>query len=128
MRIAAGTCGHRGRGGPVLRDGELVASKHLDADAEGNGIVDDLLRVVAGRVEDKKKADKLEAVALALGVGSLKFLVSDSESMETTRRELLDISLQARLDLAVLLRVHSSMMLPVIPLVTRLSLPVASTG
>lgn len=136
----------------LLGNGELVTGNHLDLDTKGLGIVDGLLSVVTRGVEDGEKTDELEASSggvLLLRVAN-NLLEGDSESTKTTAGELLDVLLKLVLHLRGLVasadweRKQSateltmsktgmgtpdslSMMIPVIPLVTRLTAPVDSS-
>ena len=82
-----------------LGDGELITSDHLDLDTENHSIIDGLLGVLTGRVEDGKEADEFKTVTLSLVITTLDLLKSDSQGMETARSELLNISLESVLDL-----------------------------
>lgn len=82
-----------------LSDSELITGDHLDLDTEGERIVDGLLGVVTGRIEDGEKTDEFEAVALALVIVVVEFLVGDGESAKTTGGELLDVGLKTVLNL-----------------------------
>lgn len=77
-----------------LSNSKLVTSNHLDLDTESHSVVNRLLGVRSGRVEDRKETDKLETVALSGGVITSNILESDSESTETTSGKLLNIGLK----------------------------------
>lgn len=81
-----------------LCNSELVTSNHLDLDTEGEGIVDSLLGIFTGRIEDGKQADKLKAIAFSLKVVTVKLFVGNGEGTETTSSVLLNISLETVLD------------------------------
>jgi hypothetical protein len=49
----------------VLCDSELVTSDHLDLDTESLRIVDGLLGIVMGRIEDAEETDRLEPLPSA---------------------------------------------------------------
>jgi hypothetical protein len=83
----------------LLGNGELVTGNHLNLNTQSHGIVDSLLGVVTGRVEDGEQANELEAIALGLFVTGRNFLESNSESAETTGSEFLDVLLELVLDL-----------------------------
>ena len=82
-----------------LRNGELITSSHLDLDTKSRGIVDGLLGIFTGRVEDGEETDELETVTLGLRVVTLDFLESDGQGTETTHCEFLNISLKPVLDI-----------------------------
>ncbi|KEP44970.1 hypothetical protein V565_338180, partial [Rhizoctonia solani 123E] len=50
----------------LLCDSELITGNPLDLDTEGNSIVDDLLVIVTGRIEDGEETNKLETAAVGL--------------------------------------------------------------
>ena len=79
-------------------DGELITGDHLDPDTEKESIVDGLLGVLTGRVEDGEETDEFETVTLSLVVVTFNFLESDSKSTEATHGEFLDVSLEPILD------------------------------
>ena len=81
-----------------LGDSELVTGNHLDLDTESHSIVDSLLGIFTGRVEDGEETDKFETVALSLVIITLNFLKSDSEGTKTTHSEFFNISLESVLD------------------------------
>ena len=83
----------------LLSNSELVTGNHLDLDTESHGIVDGLLGVGSGRVEDGQKTDKLESSSGGVLLSTVDVLVSDSESSETSSGELLDIGLELVLKL-----------------------------
>ena len=82
-----------------LGDSELITSNHLDLDTESHSIVDSLLGVLTGRVEDGEETDKFETVTLSFVITTLDFLKSDGEGTETTHSEFLNVSLEPVLDL-----------------------------
>lgn len=82
-----------------LGDSELITSDHLDLDTEGHGIVDGLLGVGTGRVENGQETNKLETVTLRILLRTQDILVGDSQGSETTEGELLDIGLELVLHL-----------------------------
>ena len=82
-----------------LRNGELITSDHLDLDTEGHGVVDGLLGVLTGRIEDGKETDEFETVALSIVIVTLDFLESDGQGTETTHGEFLDVGLKPVLNL-----------------------------
>ena len=82
-----------------LRNSELITSNHLDPDTESHGIVDRLLGIFTGRVEDGKETDELEAVALSIVIITLNFLESDSQGTETTHSEFFNVGLEPVLDI-----------------------------
>ena len=67
-----------------LRNGELITGDHLDLDTESHGIVDGLLGILSGRIEDRKETDKLETVTLSIVIITLDFLESGGQGTETT--------------------------------------------
>ena len=81
-----------------LRDGELVTSNHLDPDTESDGIVDGLLGIFTGRVEDGEETDELETIALSLVIITVEFFESNGQSTETTGGEFFNVSLKPVLD------------------------------
>ena len=83
----------------LLRDSELITGNHLDLDAEHERVVDGLLGILTGRVEDGEQTDKLKAIALLLVFIALKLLVRNSERAETTGSVLLDVDLVPVLEL-----------------------------
>jgi len=83
----------------LLSDSKLITGNHLDLDTESHGIVDGLLGVGTGRVEDGQKTDKLETGTWGVGSRTVDLLVSDSESTETTTGKLLNIVLKLVLEL-----------------------------
>jgi len=86
----------------LLSDSELVTSDHLDLDTESLSLVDGLLGVITGRIEDGEKTNKLESVALSLEVVTVDLLVGNSESTETTEGVLLNVGLETVLELFIL--------------------------
>lgn len=82
----------------LLCDSELITGNHLNLDTEGHGVVDSLLGILTGRVEDGEETDELEAVALLLVIVSLKLLVCNSERTETTGCVFLNVSLEPVLE------------------------------
>jgi len=110
-----------------LGNGELITGDHLDFDTKGEGIIDGLLGVCAGRIEDGKESNEFKPVTLSVVVVALEFLISNGKGTETTEANS-STSASRRFSISsVLLRVQSSMMIPVMPLVTRFSLPDASS-
>ena len=83
----------------LLGDGELVTGRHLDLDAEGDGVVNRLLGVLARRVVDREQTDELEAIASVLLVAGRDVLHRDRERTETTAGKLLDVGLELVLEL-----------------------------
>lgn len=82
-----------------LGDGELVTSDHLDLDTESLSVVDGLLGVGSGRVEDGEQTDKFETVTLGIGGVTHHFLEGDGQGSETSSSELFDVVLELVLDL-----------------------------
>ena len=80
-------------------DGELITGDHLDSYTEKESIINGLLGVLTGRVEDGEETDEFETVTLSLVVVTLDFLGSDSEGTETTGGKFLDVILESVLDL-----------------------------
>lgn len=78
----------------LLRDSELVTGNHLDLDTESESVVDSLLGIVTGRIEDGEETDEFEAVTLTLVVVTVDILVRDGQSTETTGSEFLDVLLE----------------------------------
>ena len=83
----------------LLGDGELVTGRHLDLDAEGDGVVDRLLGVLARRVVDREQTDELEAIASVLLVAGRDVLHRNRERTQTATGKLLDVSLELVLEL-----------------------------
>lgn len=81
-----------------LGDGELITSDHLDLDTEGLSVIDGLLGVGSGRVEDGEKTDKFETVALGIRGVTHDFLEGDGQGSETSSSELFDVVLKLVLD------------------------------
>lgn len=81
-----------------LSNSELITSNHLDLDSESEGIIDSLLGIVTGRIEDGEKTDEFEAVAFTLVIVVVEFLVSDGQSTETTGGEFLNVGLKTVLN------------------------------
>lgn len=83
----------------LLGDSELISSHHLDADTESLSVVDGLLGVVTGRVEDGEESDELESVSGLVDLAGRNVLVGDGEGTESTGGELLNIALELVLNL-----------------------------
>jgi hypothetical protein len=86
----------------LLGNSKLITGNHLDLDTESHGVVDGLLGVGTGRVEDGQKTDELETVTLGSLVVSGNILESDSEGSETSSGKLLDVGLELVFELVVL--------------------------
>ena len=82
-----------------LRNGELITGDHLDLDAESHSIVDGLLGILTGRIEDGEETNELETSALSIVIITLDLLESDSQGTETTHSEFLNVGLEPVLDL-----------------------------
>ena len=82
-----------------LRNGELITGNHFDPDTESNSIVNGLLGVFTGRVEDGEETDELETVALSVVIITLDFLKGDSQGTETAHSEFLNIGFEPVLDI-----------------------------
>lgn len=83
----------------LFGDSELITSDHLDLDTEVHSIVDGLLGILTGRVEDGEQTDELETIAFTFVVVVVELLVSDGQSTETTSGVVLDIGFEPVLDL-----------------------------
>lgn len=83
----------------LLGDGELISGNHLDLDSESLSLVDRLLGVVTGRVEDGEETDELETVSFVVLVVRRDILDGDSEGTEATHGKLLDVLLELILNL-----------------------------
>lgn len=81
-----------------LCDSELITGDHLDLDSESLSVVDSLLGVVTGRIEDSEETDKFETVTLVVLVVTGDVLGSDSEGTETTHGEFFDVVFELILD------------------------------
>lgn len=101
----------------VLLDSELITSIHRNPDTECQCVVNHLLRVPTGPVEDSE----LEVITLA--VTEIQLVIDDSKGTEATCGKLLNIAFEEVLNLVGLLACAESNT-PVIPLMTRLKLPV----
>ena len=66
----------------LLRNRQPVASDYLDFHTKPERIIDCLLRVLTWRIEDRKEADELKAVALTLVVIMVEFLVCDCDCLQ----------------------------------------------
>lgn len=83
----------------LLGNGELVTGNHLDANTESLSVVDGLLGVITGRVEDGEESDELESVSGLVDLAGGNVLVGDGEGTESTGGELLDVLLELVLNL-----------------------------
>jgi len=83
----------------LLSDSELITGNHLDLDTESHGVVDGLLGVGSGRVEDRQKTDELETVSWRVLLVTVDILVGDSKSSETSSGKLLDVGFELVLKL-----------------------------
>ena len=82
----------------LLRNSELVTGNHLDPDTESNGIVDGLLGIVTGGIENGEETDELETVAFSLVIIAIDFLESNGQGTETAHGEFLDVGFKPVLD------------------------------
>ena len=76
----------------------MITGNHLDFHAESLGVVNGLLGIFTGRIEDGKETDQLETIALSLMIITPNFLEGDSQGTETTHGEFLNVSLEPVLD------------------------------
>ena len=56
----------------LLGDSKLVTSD-LDGDSESEGIIDGLLGIIKGRIEDDEKSNELEAVCVFFMIIAIEF-------------------------------------------------------
>ena len=77
-----------------LRNRELITSDHLDSNTESHGVINGLLGILSGRVEDGKETDELETVALTLMIITINLLESNGQGTETAHGEFLNVSLE----------------------------------
>lgn len=76
----------------------MITGDHLDLDSESLSVVDSLLGVVTGRIEDGEETDKFETVTFVVLVVAGDVLGGDSEGTESTHGEFFNVAFELILD------------------------------